>query len=143
MPGNEKEYTAGAGRSLSPSGPRLGCGRDERNARKGGTSVTKGYQSYRGRRDRGHKLLIVLLALVLLAACAYLLAQRYITYTDDGGMRLDLPFFSQGEDPAGGDGGPDAAPAGGETERSPRETGTALERFPAPGPEGLPLHVNF
>ena len=99
--------------------------------------MTKGYQNYRGRRDRGHKLVIALLVLVLLASCAYLLAQRYITYTDDGGMRLDLPFLPQKEDPADPDGGQSAAPAGGEAESRPRETGAALEPPRPPGPEGI------
>ncbi len=87
--------------------------------------MTKGYQNYRGRRDRGHKLLMAVLALILAASCVYLLAQRYITYTDDGGMRLDLPFFSQRAET---DGDQPAAPTGGETEDRPQETAAVLER---------------
>ena len=58
---------------------------------------TKGYHSYRGRR-RGMRLLgIVLLALILIAACVYLFLQRYVTFTDAGEVRLDLPFFQKEE----------------------------------------------
>lgn len=58
---------------------------------------TKGYHSYRGRRGARHVLGIVLLALILLAACVYLFLQRYVTFTDSGEVRLDLPFFQQEE----------------------------------------------
>ena len=72
---------------------------------------TKGYHSYRGRRGARHVLGIVLLALILLAACVYLFLQRYVTFTDSGEVRLDLPFFQQEEQvpdeepPADGDNG--------------------------------------
>ena len=59
---------------------------------------TKGYHSYRGRRGVRRVLGVVLLALVLLAACIYLFMQRYVTFTDSGEVRLDLPFFQQEED---------------------------------------------
>lgn len=55
--------------------------------------MAKGYQSYRGRRSLGTKLLVAALTLILVAACGFLFAQRYIAYTDDGGMYLDLPFM--------------------------------------------------
>lgn len=55
--------------------------------------MAKGYQSYRGRRSLGTKLLVAALTLILVAACGFLFAQRYIAYTDDGGMYLDLPFL--------------------------------------------------
>ncbi|MBR7149988.1 MAG: hypothetical protein IKD01_03115 [Oscillospiraceae bacterium] len=55
---------------------------------------TKGYRSYRGR-GGGQKVLVVLLLIVLLAAVGFLAAQRYIVYEDDGGMRLDLPWFEK------------------------------------------------
>lgn len=54
--------------------------------------MAKGYQSYRGRRSAGTRALIALLVLILLAACGFMFAQRYIAYTDDGGMYLDTPF---------------------------------------------------
>lgn len=55
--------------------------------------MAKGYQSYRGRQPAGLRLLIVLLVLILVVACGFLFAQRYIVYTEDGGMYLDLPFM--------------------------------------------------
>lgn len=55
--------------------------------------ATKGYQNYRGRRLTGEKLLIALLVLILLGACLFLAAQRFIVYNDDGSMRLELPFL--------------------------------------------------
>ena len=57
----------------------------------------KGYHSYRGRRGGWKLLAIVLLTLVLLAACVYLFLQRYMTFTDSGEVRLDLPFFQKEE----------------------------------------------
>ena len=54
--------------------------------------MAKGYQSYRGRRSAGTRALIALLVLILVAACGFMFAQRYIAYTDDGGMYLDTPF---------------------------------------------------
>ena len=59
---------------------------------------TKGYHSYRGRRGGMRVLLIVLLALILLAACVYLFLQRYVTFTDSGEVRLDIPFFQTQEE---------------------------------------------
>ena len=48
--------------------------------------ATKGYHSYRGRRSGRSWLLVAVLVLLLAAACAYLFLQRYLRYTDDGGM---------------------------------------------------------
>lgn len=59
--------------------------------------ATKGYHSYRGRRSWWKKLVVALLVLILLAACGFMLIQRYITYTDDGRLWLDLPFLRQEE----------------------------------------------
>ena len=73
----------------------------------GGTFVAKGYQSYRGRQSTGRTLLIVLLVLVLAVACGFMVLQRYITYRDDGGMSIVLPFW-QLDLPAPA---PDAPPA--------------------------------
>ena len=72
---------------------------------------TKGYHSYRGRRGARRVLGVALLALILLAACVYLFLQRYVTFTDSGEVRLDLPFFQQQEDTAG-----EAPPADGGSE---------------------------
>ena len=55
--------------------------------------MAKGYQSYRGRASVGKRLLIILLVLILLAACGFIVLQRYITYRDDGGMSIILPFW--------------------------------------------------
>ena len=52
----------------------------------------KGYSSYRGRQGIWRRLLAIVLVLVLMAACGFLLLQRYITYSDDGSFYLDLPF---------------------------------------------------
>ncbi len=52
----------------------------------------KGYNSYRGRQGVWRRLLVVVLLLILIAACGFLFLQRYITYSDDGSFYLDLPF---------------------------------------------------
>ncbi len=67
--------------------------------------ATKGYHSYRGRRTGRRGLLIGLLVLILLLACAFLFSLRYVTYDDDGSLRLDLPFLRKEETAA-----PDGAP---------------------------------
>ncbi len=59
----------------------------------------KGYSSYRGRQGFWRRLLIVVLVLILVAACGFLFLQRYITYSDDGSFRLDLPFSFNWEIP--------------------------------------------
>ena len=55
--------------------------------------MAKGYQSYRGRSSLGRKLFIILLVLILLIACGFMALQRFITYRDDGGMSIVLPFW--------------------------------------------------
>ena len=57
--------------------------------------ATKGYHSYRGRRSGRSWLLVAVLVLLLAAACAYLFLQRYLRYTDDGGMYFALPFLEE------------------------------------------------
>lgn len=52
----------------------------------------KGYHSYRGRQGVLRWLLVIVLLLVLVAACVFLFLQRYIIYSDDGSFYLDLPF---------------------------------------------------
>ena len=59
----------------------------------------KGYSSYRGRQGFWRRLLIVVLVLILVAACGFLFLQRYITYSDDGSFRLELPFSINWEIP--------------------------------------------
>lgn len=73
--------------------------------------ATKGYHSYRGRRSGRSWLLVAVLVLLLAAACAYLFLQRYLRYTDDGGMYFALPFL---EETAAE---PDVQPESGEEER--------------------------
>lgn len=58
-------------------------------------TVLRGYQNYRGRRSAAIKLLIVVLVVILVAACSFLFIQRYVTYTDSGELRIDLPEFLQ------------------------------------------------
>ena len=87
-------------------------GYPHQSGKKRGTTVaTRGYQNYRGRRLTRDKLLIALLVVILLGACLFLAAQRFIVYNDDGGMRLELPFL-QVDLPvlAGRDGEPDPPP---------------------------------
>lgn len=57
--------------------------------------MAKGYQSYRGRHSAGTRLLIILLAVILVAACGFLVIQRYISYTYDGRMYVDLPLVGR------------------------------------------------
>ena len=59
----------------------------------------KGYNSYRGRRFGGRLFPVLVLVLVLLAACAFMLAQEHIIYSDDGSIRLDLPFLREKDTP--------------------------------------------
>ena len=58
----------------------------------------KGYSSYRGRRSGVARFLpVIVLILILLAACGFMLAQEHIIYSDDGSIRLDLPFMNREE----------------------------------------------
>ena len=57
--------------------------------------MARGYQNYRGRRSAGTVAAIVLLVLVLIAACGFIFAQQYISYADDGRIYLDLPYFGR------------------------------------------------
>lgn len=54
--------------------------------------ATKGYNSYRGRMSGGKIVLIVVLALVLVGALAYLALQNYVVYDEAGNATIDLPF---------------------------------------------------
>jgi len=54
---------------------------------------TKGYHSYRGRSGGGGQAVwIIALVLVLLAAVAFLVSQRYLVYDEDGRPHWELPF---------------------------------------------------
>ena len=55
--------------------------------------MARGYQNYRGRRSLGTKLLIAFLVLILLAACAFMVIQRYASYTDDNQIDFNLPSW--------------------------------------------------
>ncbi len=54
--------------------------------------TTKGYSSYRGRGGGGRIVWIIALILVLLAAVAFLVAQQYLVYDEDGHAHWELPF---------------------------------------------------
>ncbi len=63
----------------------------------------KGYHSYRGRQGFWRGILAFVLVLILIAACGFLFLQRFVTYSDDGSFRLDLPIFDRlgiGQEPA-------------------------------------------
>lgn len=60
--------------------------------------ATKGYNSYRGRMSGGKIVLIVVLALVLVGALAYLALQNYVVYDEAGNATIDLPFFHRKDD---------------------------------------------
>lgn len=101
-----------------------------------------GYHSYRGRRSAGRIAVVAVLVVVLAAACAFLFLQRYITYADDGSVRLELPFFAEEAPPAADGGGQ------GEGEPSP-DMNLVVEQTPAADPaeesrppqaEALPAH---
>ena len=64
----------------------------------------KGYSSYRGRQGFWRRLLVIVLVMILVAACGFLFLQRYITYSDDGTFRLELPFELEWKLPALGGG---------------------------------------
>lgn len=71
-------------------------------------ATSRGYNSYRGRTPLWKKLLVIVLILVILAACAFLFLQKYLVYDDSGQMRLDLPWSheeppSDGPDPSQGE----------------------------------------
>lgn len=57
--------------------------------------MARSYQNYRGRRPVGTRVAIVLLVLMLIAACTFIFAQQYISYADDGRIYLDLPYFGR------------------------------------------------
>ncbi len=65
--------------------------------------MARGYQSYRGRRSKKNLLVVVLLAVILVAALVFWFVQSSVTYTDDGQVRISLPFRREGVDKDGAD----------------------------------------
>lgn len=107
--------------------------------------MAKGYQSYRGRRSAGARLLIAALVIILVAACGFLLAQEYIAYTDDGRMYLDLPFARidlpgppAPADQTQGDGAPEDGTPGGQEPAPPETPAVELVVEPSPEPAAPP-----
>ena len=73
------------------------------------SSGTKGYTGYRGRR-RGRGVLAAVLVVILLLACGFLFAQRYMVYDADGSVRFEFPWIKktpQDDTANGGDSGDD------------------------------------
>ena len=69
----------------------------------------EGYTGYRGRR-RGRGVLAVVLVVILLLACGFLFAQRYMVYDADGSVRFEFPWIKktpQDDTANGGDSGDD------------------------------------
>ncbi len=60
---------------------------------------TVGYDSYRGRGGKGKIVLAVLLLVALAAACAFLYVLRFVSYTDDGEIHINLPFLRAEKEP--------------------------------------------
>lgn len=56
---------------------------------------SRGYNSYRGKTPVGKIILAVILVLVIVAAVAFLLLQKYVVYNDSGKPQLDLPQSQQ------------------------------------------------
>lgn len=97
---------------------------------------TRGYTSYRGRRN-GKRWLAALLALVLIAACGFLFAQRYIVYEADGSFRFELPWKRPKSDTPPQ--GQDAEPA----DETPQQTVEVVVEPPAvTDPHAVELDVS-
>ncbi len=58
-------------------------------------SGTRGYSGYRGRTGGSKRWLILVLALIILAAAAFLFLQHYRVYRSDGSSYIELPWFSR------------------------------------------------
>ena len=77
---------------------------------------TRGYSGYRGRR-RGRGVLAVVLVLILVAACGFLFAQRYMVYDADGSVRFEFPWTKKAPQEDAADDGTN----GGETKQDELE----------------------
>ena len=89
----------------------------------------RGYTGYRGRRPNGRRWLILVLALILLAATAFLVVQRYMVYDMDGSYHFELPWLRR----VGG--GQQAAPGG------TRQDLEIIIQRPDEPPEAQPLRA--
>lgn len=81
------------------------------------------------------RLLVIVLAVILVAACGFLVVQRYISYSYDGGMYLELPLVGRIDlpvPPRAGD--PDPLPQD-ETPQEPAVNLVIDEPEPLPEPE--------
>lgn len=97
---------------------------------------TRGYTGYRGRGRGGRGPLIALLAVVLLAACAFLFAQRYVVFASDGSFHFEWPWTKQEQTAEK----PPAAPSSA-VSQPPAEV--VIERIePDPADEPEPLAVS-
>ena len=72
---------------------------------------TKGYQTYHGRTPRWKKVIMILLVIILIAACGVLLLQKYQVF-DGNGVHLALPGKEETSS---------AEPEGGEQSQQPGE----------------------
>ena len=107
--------------------------------------MARGYHSYRGRRSTGTKVMIAVLLLILLAACAFMMLQGYASYTDDGQVQFNFPslldFFRHDEDepPPDDTGDEDPGPEGQDINLTIGENGEQQpedpENVPEPAPE--------
>lgn len=61
---------------------------------------TKGYSSYRGRGSKWKILTAILLVLVIAVAASVIYLQQYVVYSSDGRRQIDLPWRTEGKDPA-------------------------------------------
>ncbi len=103
--------------------------------------MARGYQNYRGRHSAGTRAAIALLVLILIAACAFIFAQQYISYADDGRIYLELPYFGRVYLPT-----PPPPPPEPETDAEPEPPPVQLiidepETPPEPEPEPEPVDL--
>ena len=59
---------------------------------------TRGYSGYRGRRPSAKKWVSIMLAVIIVAAAVFLLAQRYLVYDKDGTYHFEPPWSHRDSD---------------------------------------------
>ena len=59
---------------------------------------TRGYSGYRGRRPSAKKWVSIVLAVIIVAAAVFLLAQRYMVYDKDGTYHFEPPWSHRDSD---------------------------------------------